>query len=84
MIAVKGIRAHLETLREIRKSELIFHPLNGRPRLLVGRINANQEFDVVLPIRHLFCEPKQVNHVAHVDLPHPHYAAMPMVDEIAL
>jgi hypothetical protein len=22
-----------------------------------------------------------VNHVGHIDLPHPHYAATPMIDE---
>jgi hypothetical protein len=83
MIAIKGILAHLETLWEICETGLILYPLNGRPRLIVRRINANQEFDVVLPFGHLFCEPQQVNQVAHIDLPHPHYAATPMIDEIS-
>jgi hypothetical protein len=51
MIAVKGIRTYFETLRELCKSGLVSHPLNGRPRLLVGRIDANQEFDIVLSLR---------------------------------
>jgi hypothetical protein len=76
MIVVKGIGRHLETLREFCKSGLIFHPLNGRSRLFVRRINANQEFDVFLTFGHLFCEPNHVNHVAHIDLPHPHYGAI--------
>jgi hypothetical protein len=80
MIAVKKIWTHLETLWEIRKPGLIFYPLNGRPCLIARRINANQEFDVV-PFGHLFCKPQQVNRVAHIDLPHPHYAAAPMIGE---
>ncbi len=81
MIAVNGIWAHLESLRKVRKPGLISNPLNGRPRLIVRRINANQEFDVILPLGHFFCKPQQVNHVAHFDVPHPHYAATPMIDE---
>ena len=66
MITVKGIRTHLETLWEICKSGFIFHSLNGCTRGFVGRINTNQELDVILSFWHFLCEPKQVNNIAHI------------------